>query len=213
MTRLDPALIEGFRALATPLVSDNLHRLRGAAAGLRPWHGDAVMVGRALTVRTRPGDNLMVHKAIDLAEPGDVVVVDAGGAIDNAIVGDIMMRLAMKRGAAGFVIDGAARDLAAYRETGFPLFARAITHRGPWKDGPGLLNVPVSIGGLVVRSGDLVMGDLDGLLAAPAEEAPRLLEAARTQGEAEARMLAAIEDGSIDRSWVDARLAERGLSA
>ena len=123
----------------------------------------------------------MVHKAIDLAAPGDVIVVDAGGDLDQAIIGEIMSSWAAKRGVAGFVIDGAIRDAAALSQGDFPVYARGVTHRGPYKDGPGEINVPVSIGGMVVQPGDIIIGDADGLLAIPQADAEASSPAPRAQ--------------------------------
>jgi len=197
-------------AVATPLIGDNMSRLFAGGAGIRPLHGEARLFGPALTVRTRPGDNLLVHKAIDMIEPGDVLVVDAGGETTQAILGEIMMQLAQRRGAAGFVIDGAVRDVDAFRKAGFPVFARGITQRGPYKDGPGEINVPVTIGEMIVNAGDVVVGDADGLVAVPAIDAADVLEKAKAQEAREARMLAEIADGTLDRSWIDETLRAKG---
>src|SRR5512137_892290 len=173
--RADSALLERLARLPVSNVSDNM--LRGHGASLQPFHRSGRMVGTAFTVRTRPGDNLMVHKAIDMAVPGDVIVVDAGGALENAIIGELMAGWAAKRGLAGLVIDGAIRDSEALAEADFPVYAAGVTHRGPWKDGPGEINVPVSIAGMVVRPGDLVAGDQDGVIAIAPEDAERVIAA------------------------------------
>ena len=125
------------------------------------------MAGPALTVKTRPGDNLMLHKALDLAEPGDVIVVDAGGDLTNAIIGEIMSGYAASRGLGGIVINGAIRDAGALRRASFPVYAAGVTHRGPYKDGPGEINVPIAIDGMVIEPGDLIVGDEDGVLVRP----------------------------------------------
>ncbi|WP_296975553.1 RraA family protein [Thermobacillus sp. ZCTH02-B1] len=208
--RPDPSLVKQFRKIATPLISDNMNRMHAISCELRPFHGGGRMAGTALTVKTRPGDNLMVHKAIDLAEPGDVIVVDAGGEMTHAIIGEIMVRLAVKKGLAGFVIDGCVRDTEAIREGDFPVFARGATHRGPYKDGPGEINVPVSVGGMVVHPGDIIVGDGDGLAVVPADIAQEILDLALAQKKREEAMFAAIEDGTIDRSWIDAVLIRKG---
>ncbi|PWB63425.1 MAG: methyltransferase [Bradyrhizobiaceae bacterium] len=212
-SRIDPALLEALRGIPTPIVSDNMARMFAGGAALRPYHDGTPMIGIALTVRTRPGDNLMVHKAIDIAEPGEVIVVDAGGDLTNAIIGEIMLTHAHKRGVAGFVIDGAIRDSDAIAKSAFPVFARGVTHRGPYKDGPGEINVTAVIGGQAVQPGDIVLGDADGMLAVPRGEALAIAKGARAQVEREARTLAAIADGTIDRSWVDEALRAKGMKA
>ena len=207
---IDPALLAAFRGVPTPIASDNMARLFAGGTGLRPYHDGTALLGVALTVRTRPGDNLMVHKAIDLAEPGDVIVVDAGGDLTNAIIGEIMTTLAAKKGIAGFVIDGAVRDTDSMATRPFAVYARGVTHRGPYKDGPGEINGLVSIGGMPVRPGDIVIGDADGVLAIPRDGAAEIATLCRAQMERETVILASIADGTVDRSWVDATLAARG---
>jgi regulator of RNase E activity RraA len=206
--RPDPKLLERLRALPVSNLSDNMQRLYGA--GLNPVHSSGSMVGTAFTVKTRPGDNLMVHKALDMAEPGDVIVVDAGGALDSAIIGELMAGWARKRGLAGFVIDGAVRDSEILGEGDFPVYAAGIAHRGPYKDGPGEINVVVSVGGMVVRPGDLITGDQDGVLAIAQEDAERVITAAEAQHGRELAALDAIAAGTWDRKWVDAALKARG---
>jgi RraA family protein len=210
--QLDPSALELLRGIPTPILSDNMARLFAVGLALRPYHRGGVLIGSALTVRTRPGDNLMVHKAIDLAQPGDVIVVEAGGDLTNAIIGEIMTTLAQSRGVAGFVIDGAVRDLDAIAASDFPVYARGVTHRGPYKDGPGEINVTITVGGQTIAPGDIVVGDADGVLAVPRSDAPRVAELARAQIDREAAMLRAIAEGSLDRSWVDQTLRAKGLS-
>lgn len=165
------------------------------------------MAGPALTIKTRPGDNLMIHKALQLAKPGDVIVVDAGGVLTNALVGEIMVGDAIKQGLGGFVMNGAIRDAGALRAGSFPVFAAGVTHRGPYKDGPGEINVPIAIDGMVIEPGDLVIGDEDGLLCVPFDDVERLLAAARQKQVVEDKMVADIEAGCFDRAWVDETLA------
>lgn len=209
---IDPALLDALRGIPTPIVSDNMGRLYAGGAALRPFHDGSPMIGCALTVRTRPGDNLMVHKAIDMAEPGDVIVVDAGGDLTNAIIGEIMLNIAIRRGVAGFVIDGCIRDSDALAKASLPVFARGASHRGPYKDGPGEINVPVMVGGQPVMPGDIVLGDVDGVLAVPRAQAAAVAKQAQAQLKREEEILASIADGTVDRSWVDATLRAKGLS-
>ena len=186
------ALIEAFRSASTALISDNLDRLPGAV-GLRPFHNyRRPMVGRALTVRTRAGDNRFIHLALDQLTPGDVIVVDGGGDESRALIGGIMMAIAASRSAEGFVIDGAIRDVGEIAASDLACFARSAIHRGPYKDGPGAIGVPVSVGGMIVNPGDLVVGDEDGVVAFPVEQAPQLLSAVQAQVEREAIIMRSI---------------------
>jgi len=205
--------IEAARGLATSLLSDNMNRLTGDGGRLRPIHAAPAGVdlcGPALTVRTRPGDNLMVHKAIDMALPGEVIVIDGGGDLGNALIGEIMATLAKRRGVAGAVIDGAVRDAAALAGLNFPVYAAGVSHRGPYKDGPGEIGGVVSIAGMVVNPGDLIVCDADGVLAIAAAEADSVIAAARDQLAKEQVTLRAIADGTLDRAWVDVALRARG---
>lgn len=203
-------LIRRFAALPVANVSDSMHRMTAGGTRLRKMHREGGLAGAALTVKSRPGDNLMLHKAIDLAVPGDVIVVDAGGDLTNSLMGELMLAYAVKKGVAGFVLDGAIRDADAFLATNLPVFAAGVTHRGPYKDGPGEINVPIAIDGMVIEPGDLVLGDSDGVLSVPIDAAEDVYARTVAKGEAEARQMAAIEAGTNDRSWVDAALERLG---
>jgi regulator of RNase E activity RraA len=203
-------LVAAFRELPVANVSDCMSRMTAAGPRLRPMHGGGVMAGPALTVRVRPGDNLMLHKALDLASPGDVVVCDAGGDLTNSIIGELMTSHAIKRGIAGIVINGAIRDSAAIRAGTFPVFAAGVTHRGPYKDGPGEINVPIAIDGMIIEPGDLILGDDDGLVAVPFDSVASILKATQAKQNTEVKQMAEIAAGTSDRSWIDARLKHLG---
>jgi regulator of RNase E activity RraA len=134
--------IDRFRNIPVANISDCLNRLTSFGPRIRPYHASGVLCGPAITMRSRPGDNLMVHAALTIAERGDVIVVDAGGDLTNSIVGERMMFKAQSRGVAGFVINGAVRDLEWIRKNDFPVFGAGVNHRGPYKTGPGEINVP-----------------------------------------------------------------------
>ncbi|MBB4000737.1 RraA family protein [Aureimonas pseudogalii] len=210
--RVDAQWIEKYRGLPVANVSDVMSRMTAGGPSLQPMYSGGRMVGPAVTVRTRPGDNLMVHKALDLAEPGDVVVVDAGGDLTNAIIGELMVAHAAQRGLGGIVIYGAIRDSEELGEGKFPVFASGVTHRGPYKDGPGEVNVPIAIEGMVIEPGDLVCGDADGFLAVPFEHVAEIHAAASKKHEAETRQMENIKAGRNDRAWVDATLQKLGCT-
>ncbi len=205
-----PALIEQFRAIPVANISDCMSRMTAGGPRLRPMHSGGVMAGPAFTVKTRPGDNLMVHKALDIAEPGDIIVCDGGGDLTNALIGEMMVAHAIKRGVAGIVINGAIRDAAELRAGKLPVYAAGVSHRGPYKDGPGEINVPIAIDGMVIEPGDLVIGDDDGLLCVPFADAESIYKKAFAKNESEKVSVAEIEAGRQDRSWVDKKLAELG---
>jgi len=208
--QVDEDVIAALKDIGVALLSDQLRRNRGSK-GLTPYHRPAQLAGTAVTVRTRGGDNLAILRAYDYCRPGDVMVVDAEGHLDNALVGGIMTFAAASLGLAGMVLDGAIRDVAEIRERTFPVYARGVTHRGPYKDGPGAINVPVSVGGMTVRPGDIVVGDQDGLVAFSPEEAPAVIGRALQQRDAEEATMRAIREGRWDRTFVDA-LESRSLN-
>ena len=209
--RVDSQIVEAFRALPVANVSDCMSRMTAGGASLRPYHAKGVLAGPAFTVKTRPGDNLMIHKALHMAKPGDVIVVDAGGDVTNALIGELMVATAVKNGIAGFVMNGAIRDVDAIGAGTFPVYAAGVTHRGPYKDGPGSINVPISLNGMVINPGDLILGDADGLLCVPIDEAQALLEATRRKQDAEKVTIREIEEGTLDTKWIDATLTRLGV--
>jgi regulator of RNase E activity RraA len=208
--QVDAAIIAQLRDIAVALLSDQLHRHCGSV-GLTPFHRPGPMAGTAVTVKTRGGDNLAILRAFDFCRPGDVMVVDAGGDVTNALVGGIITLGAAKAGHAGMVLDGAIRDVGEIRERDFPVYARGVNHRGPYKDGPGAINVPVTVGGMVVKPGDIIVGDQDGLLAFDPSLARTVIEKALAQKDAEDATIRSILEGRWDRSAAD-RLEARCLN-
>jgi regulator of RNase E activity RraA len=208
---LPPDFVERLRGLSTSLVSDVFGRWAGAP-GIMPVAGLAagqVVAGPALTVRTRPGDNLVVHKAVDLARPGEVLVVAAGGRNDRAILGGLLGYYAATKGLTALVVDGAVRDVSELGELAPPVFATGVCHLGPYKDGPGEIRGPVSIAGLPVNDGDLVMADEDGVAVIPHDDATDIIVAAEGKRAAEEQERAAIAAGTWDRTWLETALTIR----
>jgi regulator of RNase E activity RraA len=205
---IEPAIIARFGAIAAANVADAMGR-KGAAVGVRPIGGSLSalngrsIAGPALTVLTRPGDNLAVHKALDLAEPGDIVVVDAQGDLYSSILGELMTRYAKTRGIGALVVDGTVRDWDFISGGGMPVFARGISHVGPTKAGPGDISVAVSLGGTVVHDGDLIVGDRDGITVVPRDQLDVILAAAEEVVADEDETRLAIDSGRWDRSWID----------
>lgn len=208
---VDLALARQFLDVPVANVSDCMARMTAGGARLRPMHAGGRMAGPALTVKTRPGDNLMIYKALTLIQPGHVLVVDGGGDLNNAVVGELIKLYAEQRGCAGLVIDGAIRDVVAFESSEFPCYARGVIHRGPYKSGPGALNVPVSIGGQVVNPGDLIVGDEDGLVCFPQVAAPELIALAHRLARREDDIKAEIATGKPEQFWLDTVLRTHGL--
>ena len=204
-TQADPQALAALREIPVSALSDNMHRNIGTV-GLQPYHRPvaSTMAGTAVTARSRGGDNLTYLRALEFCRPGDVLVIDAGGDLNNAVVGGILTFYAATIGLAGVVIDGAIRDVAEIREREFPVYARGVTHRGPYKDGPGEINVTVCVGGMVVNPGDIVVGDQDGLLAIPQDGVGELIDKARGVLAAEAQTMRAMKEGRWNRAFIDA---------
>lgn len=211
--RVAPDVVEGFRDFETPDVSDLMNRLYTMSSAISNVTDPGLRIlGPACTVKVFPGDNLMVHKSLDIARPGDVVVVDAAGSHNTAVLGDLVSMKARHRGISGFVVDGLVRDLPAILRLGdFPVFARGVTPIGPLHRGPGEINYPVSVGGVVVNPGDLVVGDLNGVVVVPRENAPELLARLRARAAAEAEYIASVARGEFSNAWVDGILTAAGV--
>jgi RraA family protein len=209
--RLDAALMAEFKDFATPDISDLLNRLYAvdpAIARLTAPHH--CLCGPACTVKLFPGDNLMVHKVLDVAKPGDVVVIDSGRSSSNAVLGDLVSTKAKHRKIAGFLVDGLIRDLPGILELDFPVFARGTTAIGPMHRGPGEINYPISFGGVVVNPGDLVVADGAGVVVVPREIALELLRRLQSHQQANVAYLAGVKRGDFSNAWVDRILHEHG---
>lgn len=211
VTTVSDAWIERFAGVPVAFVSDSMGRSVGTM-GLRAYHGDldAIAVGRAFTVRVRPGDNLMIHKALMLIQPGDMLVIDGAGDTTQALIGGNIVANSIFRKISGFVIDGAVRDIAELAVMGMPVWARGHTHRGPSKDGPGEINVPVTVGGLVVRPGDLVLADADGVVAVAPEDLDPLWPHVEEQIEKEKRLRRTAQEGTGDPERFNSILRAKG---
>jgi regulator of RNase E activity RraA len=202
--------IKALEGLATSVVSDVLGRTIGSV-GILPVNKSPVAIcGNAVTVKVRPGDNLLIHKALQMLQPGDVLVVDGGGDISRALFGEIMMTVAKAKGAIGGVFDGAIRDVDTFEKHQFPCYARGINLRGPYKDGPGSINTPVSIGGMVVNPGDVILGDCDGIISLSPADVMIAAKLGKEKEGIERKTIKSILDGRYDDAWVHATLKQKG---
>jgi regulator of RNase E activity RraA len=198
----------------TPTISDLMNRLYTMSPLIRNVTDPALrIIGPACTVKVYPGDNLMVHKSLDIAQAGDVVVIDAANSGNTAVLGDLVSTKARHRGIAGFVVDGMIRDLPGIRALeDFPVFARGVTPIGPLHRGPGEINYPVSAGGIVVHPGDIIVGDLNGVVVVPRGIADELIARLEAREAAEADYTAAVASGHFSNDWVDHILSNNGVS-
>jgi regulator of RNase E activity RraA len=204
------AVLDAFRNAPTGHVCDAMDRLGAMHPHIKPLSADVHLAGPALTVRTRPGDNLMVWKALDVAQSGDVLVIATYGHSTVSTFGEFVVMAAKARGLAGIVCDGLCRDVSGIRATGLPVFAAGSAPSSPGKDGPGEIGAAVTCGGAVVQPGDIIVGDEDGVVVVPLADAPAVGEALQAVRDKEARMLAAIEAGQLIPGWVDDVLAAKG---
>jgi regulator of RNase E activity RraA len=212
--RPDPDLVAGFGEFDSPDVSDLMNRLYTMVPAIKNFTDEGLRIlGPALTVKVYPGDNLMVHKSLDVVEPGDVIMVDAGSSMLNGVLGDLISTKARHRGVAGFVVDGLIRDLPEIRALGdFPVFARGVSPIGPLHRGPGEINHAISVGGIVVHPGDIVVGDANGVVVVPQDIAVDLLERLRARSAQEADYREAVRRGEFSNEWVDNLLFDSGVA-
>jgi RraA family protein len=179
-------------------------RIKNLAEGMK-------VVGPALTVRVPPTDNLMIHKALTLIKPGDVLVIEGGGNHSWALLGFLMVSTAQKLGVAGIVADGCVRDAQEIRKSGFPVFSAGLSPNGPFKEGPGEINYPISCGGQVVRPGDIIIADDDGVVVLKQEMAKAVIEEVDKIIQRENKRLREIEAGQVIRPGIDEILAQKGI--
>lgn len=206
-------VVERFRAIDIALVSDLMNRLYTLRSGLVPivpTPDGGTLAGPACTVKVYPGDNLMIHAVLDIAEPGDVIVVDTAGATTNAVLGDMVTNKAKARGLSGFVIDGLVRDVDGMTEAGLPVFARGVTPRGPLHRGPGEVNYSVCCGGVSIDPGDIVLAGADGVVIVPLDAAEELLVRAEAKAAQENDYVEAVKRGEFSNQWVADLLADAG---
>jgi regulator of RNase E activity RraA len=208
--RLAGDLIDRFRGLASPNVADAMGRFNFMDPGLLSRTG-IPLCGPAVTVNCRPADNLMVHKALALADPGDIVVVATGGNMVSAVFGGLMCEVASARKIGGIIVDGAIRDVEDLTRLRFPAFSRTVCPGGCDKDGPGEINVPISCGGTVVSPGDLLVGDGDGVAVVPYAHAAEVLELVSQLRDRERARVKEIHAGHLFRPDVDEMLRKKGV--
>jgi 4-hydroxy-4-methyl-2-oxoglutarate aldolase len=195
---LEPATRDAARRLPTATLHEAAGKIGSLPAAIKPVAAGMALAGPALTVHSPPGDNLWLHRALDIARPGDVLVVHCSGAHEFGYWGEIMATMALARGLAGLVIDGCVRDGALLAELGFPVFARGLCIRGTGKDfgAIGWLNHPVWMGDVVVQGGDLIVGDGDGVVAIPAARAAEVVARSLQREADEAALLQRLREGA-----------------
>ena len=210
--RIPDALLERFRGLASSNLADAMGRFNFMDPAIRPRSG-LPLCGIAVTVNCRPADNLMIHKALQVAQAGDIVVVATSGNTASAVFGELMCHTAVAQKLGGIIVDGAIRDIDAITRLGFPAYSRTVSPGGCDKDGPGEINVPISCGTTVVAPGDIVVGDEDGVAVVPRAHAEEVLQLVAALVEREEKRIAEIHAGTVFRADVDELLRKRGVIA
>jgi len=210
--RADAELVAQFRTHATSNLADAMGRFHFMDFGIRPRSGLS-LCGVAVTVDARPADNLMVHKALEVAEPGDIIVVNTNGNTTSAVFGELMCRTAVGAKLGGIVVDGAIRDVEGITHLGFPAFSRTISPGSCDKDGPGEVNVTISCGGTVVAAGDIIVGDDDGVTVVPRAHAEEVLMLATQVVEKERARIREIAQGTLSKPEIDDTLRKKGVIA
>ena len=202
--------ISQLKGISTSIISDSIGR-NLVAKQILPINKKPISVcGNAFTVQVRSGDNLMIHKALQMIQPGDVLVISGDEDIDRALFGEILMTIAIKQGAIACIVDGAVRDIDAFDRESFPCWARGISLRGPFKDGPGTINQAIFIGGMLVQPGDIIVGDGDGVIAIPRDTAQAAVTLSKEKLRQEEKTIESILNGTYDDSWVDKVLKQKG---
>lgn len=210
--RVPRDVIEALSGFPTGYFVDMQGRRGALVGGIRPLFASAPIIGSAVTVKTVPDDNLAPYVALSVLKPGDVLLIATGSWTNSAVVGDLIVGMFRNAGVAAVVTDGAARDVEGLEKVGVPVYTCGLTPNSPQKNGPGEIGGEISIGGVVVRSGDLVVGDRDGIVVVPQDRLPGALEAVRAIKAKEAVIEKAIAAGSARPDWLDGFLAGGGVN-
>lgn len=208
--RLPAELIERFRGIASSNLADAMGRFNFMDPAIQS-RSSLLLCGLAVTVNARPADNLMVHKALQVATPGDIVVVSTGRNTTSAVFGELMCHTATEAGLGGIVVDGAIRDVEGITRLGFPAFSRSVSPGSCDKDGPGEINVPIACGGTVVCPGDIVVGDADGVAVVPRADAETVLTLVTELMSRESKRIAEIKGGALFKAEIDDTLRKHGI--
>lgn len=210
--RVDAATVAQASQFPSSILADVAGRRGGLNGRIAPLAPSMRFAGPAITVEVRPGDNLMIHAAMAIAQPGDVILVDGKGDLSSALMGEIMSQQCVALGVAAVVIDGAVRDSEAICALGFPMFAAGLNPNGPTKSVSGRLNHPISVGGVTVHPGDLVVGDADGVTVIERAKASAMLPLAVEKVAAETKRIADIKSRKALRpAWLEGALRSAGV--
>ena len=209
--RSDKQILDRFKKIGTCAVSDGLNKFNTMHHSIKPVNDDSVICGNALTVKMRPGDNLMLHKAIGLAKPGDVIVVDTCGSDTHCVMGELMAMAAFKSGVEAIIVDGGIRDIREIKEHKFPVFAKCVTPAVGDKEGPGVINDLICCGNVAVQPGDIILGDVNGVVVIRQDEVEEVLPASEKKLANDQNRMKEILNGVITKPDIDRILKEKGV--
>ncbi len=211
-TRTAPELVEKFMNLPTGNVCDAQGRIGALDYRIKPVSAASQFCGTALTIDSGPRDNLAAWAALEIARPGDIILITTGGHLESSVVGDLYVGMAKNAGVAAIVTDGVVRDLSGINNVGIPVFARGICPNSPWKNGPGRVGLPIVIGGVGVSAGDIVVGDQDGVVIVARRTAPAAAEGLTAVLAKERKMEAAVKAGLTVPDWLKEAYAAKGVN-
>lgn len=201
--RAEQELKKKFEAVATGNVCDAQGRVGALDCRIQPVTKTAVFTGVALTVNAGPRDNLAAWAAIEIARPGDVIVITTGEYRGCSVLGDIYVGMAKNAGVVAIVTDGAVRDLPGIEATGIPVFAMGVSPNSPWKNGPGHIGFPIAIGGIIIDAGDILVGDRDGVVVVARRTAQEVAENLKAVIAKEEQMEAGLKAGNTLPAWLE----------
>ncbi len=204
-------LVKKFRNLPTGNVCDAQGRVGALDYRIKPVSETSQFCGTALTVDSGPRDNLAAWAALEIAGPGDIILITTGGHLESSVVGDLYVGMAKNAGVAGIVTDGVVRDLTGINAVGIPVFARGICPNSPWKNGPGSVGLPIVIGGVTVNAGDIVVGDQDGVVIVARQRAATVVEGLTAVLDKEKNMEAAVKAGLTVPAWLKEAYETKGV--
>jgi regulator of RNase E activity RraA len=204
--RPDKTLLAAFGGASSAQVADSMSRLGAMDVGMKPVWPSPRIIGHALTVWCHAGDNLMLHKALSLAVPGDVVVMNTQGNVTNSGFGELIATSAVRIGVCAVIVDGTVRDADALENLKLPVYARGLCANGCNKDGPGEVGAIIACGGVAVRPGDIIIADRDGVTVVPLDDAPEIAKLSVAQVEREEKRLSEIKNGILVRPEIDEQL-------
>jgi 4-hydroxy-4-methyl-2-oxoglutarate aldolase len=211
--RPDPEVVAGLAGAGVATVHEAADRTGLVSAEIRPIQQGRVIAGPAITVSSHPGDNIMIHAAVEVCQPGDLLVVTTTSPSTDGMFGELLATSLAARGVVGLVTAAGVRDAAELRAMGFPVWTRAISAQGTVKASPGSVNIPVVCGGQLIRPGDIVIADDDGVVCVPRPDVGHALAAARARVAKEEQSRKALADGQLglDLYGLRDKLAARGV--